>query len=74
MEILARTHRATRPGGAEAVVNEYWQMVDHSPRRNGTDWLPGPKRFALATGEAVHRVDEYTFQVARTGEILRTSP
>jgi hypothetical protein len=74
MEILSRTHRASRPGGTQVVVNEYWQMVDHSPRRNGTDWLPGPKRFALETGEVVRRVDEYTFQVVNTGEILRTSP
>jgi hypothetical protein len=74
MEILARTHRARRAGGAEVVLNEYWQMVDHSPRRNGTDWLPGPKRFALETSEGLRRVDEYTFQIVRTGEILRTSP
>ena len=74
MEILARTHRASRPGGTQVVVNEYWQMVDHSPRRNGTDWLPEPKRFALETGEVLRRVDEYTFQVIRTGEVLRTSP
>lgn len=73
MEILARTHRATRPGGAEVIVHEYWQMVDHSPRRNGTDWLPGRKRFVLATGEDLRRVDEYTFQIVRTGEILRAS-
>ena len=73
MEILTRTHRASRPGGAVVVVNEYWQMVDYSPRRNGTDWLPGPKRFALGTGEVLRRVDEYTFQVVRTGDTLRTS-
>jgi hypothetical protein len=73
MEILARTHRPSRPGGTAVVVHEYWQMVDYSPRRNGTDWLPGPKRFSLETGEDVRRVDEYTFQVVRTGEILRTS-
>ena len=71
MEILTRTHRASRPGGAVVVVNEYWQMVDHSALRNGTDCLPGPKRFALETGEVLRRVDEYTFQVVRTGEILR---
>ena len=54
------------------IVNEYWQMVDHSPLRNGTDWLPGPKRFALENGEVLRRVDEFTFQVVRTGEMLRT--
>lgn len=74
MEILIHTHRARRPGGTEVVVHEYCRMVDHSPRRDGTDWLPGPKRFALATGEALRRIDEYTFQVIDTGEIVRTLP
>ena len=73
MEILARSHPASRRDGSPVQVNEYWQMVDYSPRRNGTDWLPGPKRFALEDGDALRRVDEYTFQVVRTDEILRTS-
>lgn len=71
VEILARTHRATRRGGAEAVIHEYWQMVDHSLLRNGTDWLPGPKRFALSSGASLRRIDEFTFQREDSGEILR---
>lgn len=74
MEILIRTHRASRPGRTEVVVYEFCQMVDHSPRRNGTDWLPGPKRFVLQSGEALRRIDDYTFQIIDTGEIVRTLP
>ena len=74
MEILVRTHRARRPGGTEVVIHEYCRMVDHSPRGNGTDWLPGPKRFAIQTGEPLRRVDESTFQVIATGEIVTTLP
>ena len=60
-------------GDAQRVYEDEATLafLDHSPLRNGTDWIPGPKRFALETGEGLRRVDEYTFQVVRTGEILR---
>jgi hypothetical protein len=69
--VLVRTHRTQRPGGGFAVVNEFWEMVDHSPLRNGIDWLPGGRRYALQSGEPVRAVDEITFQLVATGEILR---
>ena len=59
-----------REHGTAVVVHEYWTMVDHSPLRNGAEWLPGPKRFALVSGEPVRRIDETTFQVLATGLIL----
>ena len=52
----------------------FCQMVDHSPRLNGTDWLPGPKRFALHSGEVLRRIGDYTFQIIDTGEIVRALP
>lgn len=57
----------TRPGvrvEAKALVHKCWKMVDHSPRQDGSDWLPGGKRFALTTGESVRRVDEIAFQIS----------
>ena len=53
------------------LVDEYCEFVDMSPRRSGTDYLPGPKRLALRTGEPVTLLDEITLQNARTGEVLR---
>ena len=72
MELLIRTHQAKRPDGTPILVQEFWTMVDHSALRNGTDWLPGPKRFALSTGGAVRKIDETTFQIAATGQVLTT--
>ena len=71
MEVLVRTHRAARPGGGEVFVHEYSQFVDHSLRRTGADWVPGPKRFQLESGELVRILDEGVFQVVPTGEVLR---
>ena len=74
MEVLIRTHRAARPGGGVILVHEYSQFVDHSLRRTGADWVPGPKHFALDSGEPVRMLDEGIFQVVSTGEVLRLIP
>ena len=71
MNVLVRTLRVRRPNGAEALVDEYCEFVDVSPRQTGAEYLPGPKRFTLRTGEPVSVLDELTFQNVRTGEVLR---
>jgi hypothetical protein len=71
MEVHVRTFRVRRPNGADTLVDEIQEFVDVSPRRNGTDHIPGPKRLALRTGEPIYRVDELTLQNARDGEVLR---
>lgn len=70
MEIRVRSTRARRPGGGEVLVDEYWEMVDHSARYDGSDYLPGSRRLALRTGEPVIRLDEIAFQVVATAEVL----
>ena len=70
IEIRVRTIRARRPGGGEVLVDEYWTMVDHSPRHDGSDYLPGPRGLALRTGSTVQRLDECTFQITSTAEVL----
>lgn len=70
MEVLVRTFRTTTHRGDEVLANEYWEMVDHSPFANGTGWLPGPRRYRLSTGEPLRWIDETTFQVEVTGQIL----
>jgi hypothetical protein len=70
MEVLIRTHDARRRDGSLVKVEEYRLMVDHSLLRNGSDWVPGPKRFVLETGEGLRRIDDATFQGERTGDIL----
>jgi hypothetical protein len=71
MERVVRTFRVKRPAGLEALVDEIHEFVGMSPRRSGVDYLPGPKRRALRTGEPVNLIDELTLQNARTGEILQ---
>ena len=70
MEVLVRTLRAKRPDGGEVMVDEYWDFVDMSPRRSGTDYVPGQKRFMLRSGEPIRELEEETLQNGRTGEIL----
>ena len=70
MEILVRSYRARRPGGTDAAVHEYCEMIDHSLLRNGSDWLPGAKRYALSTGEPLRPIDAGTFQLLATGELV----
>jgi len=70
MEVHVRSFKTRRPGGGLLVVDEFWEMVDHSPLSNGSDYLPGGKRFAVKGGEAVRRVDEAVFQLVSNGEIL----
>lgn len=71
MEVEIRSHHTRRPGGGEVLVHEWWEMVDHSALRTGTDMVPGGRRYALAGNDEVRRLDEVTFQVVATGEILR---
>ena len=70
MEVLVRSYRARRPNGAELLVDEYWDFVDTSPRFTGTSFVPGMKRLALRSGGDVRQLDETTFQLASTGELL----
>ena len=70
MEVLVRSYRARRPNGAEVLVDEYWDFVDTSPRFTGTSYVPGMKRFALRSGGDVRQLDETTFQLASSGELL----
>lgn len=70
MDVLVRTIRARRPNGREVLVDEYWDFVDMSPRRSGTDYVPGQKRFMLRSGEPIRELEEETLQNGRTGEVL----
>ena len=70
MEVLIRSYRARRPNGAELLVDEFWDFVDTSSRFTGTSYVPGMKRLALRSGGDVRQLDETTFQLASTGELL----
>ena len=70
MEVLVRTYRARRPNGAELLIDEYWDFVDTSPLFSGTSYIPGGKRLSARAGGEVRQLDETTFQLVRSAEIL----
>lgn len=70
MEVLVRTYWAKRPSGARLLVDEFWDFVDMSPRFVGTNYVPGMKRFASREGGDVRQIDDDTFQLVSSGEIL----
>ena len=68
-----RTYRTKRPDGAELLVDEFWDFVDTSPRFTGDNYVPGMKRLALRSGGEIRQLDEATFQLVSSGELL-TNP
>lgn len=70
MDVLVRTYRTKRPNGADLLVDEYWDFVDISPRFTGTSYVPGMKRFASREEGDVRQIDDATFQLVSTGDIL----
>ena len=55
-------------GSTVAIVEH--QHVDHRLIRGTQRAYPGARRFALATGEPVRVIDERTYEVVETGELL----
>ena len=70
MEVLVRTYWVKRPGGARLLVDEFWDFVDTSLTFTGTSYVPGMKRLASREGDDVRQIDDVTFQLVSSGEIL----
>lgn len=70
VEVLVRTFWATRPNGSRLLVDEFWDFVDMSPRFTGTNYVPGMRRLASRDGGEVRQIDDDTFQLISSGEIL----
>lgn len=52
----------------ELVISQEMISVKH---QTGSDVLPGMKEVFTSTGLCVNRIDDETFQVVQTGQILR---
>lgn len=70
METVVHQYLAKKPSGKQVVIEEHWEFVDVSLSRTGTEWAPGGKRFTLANGDALRKIDQDVFQIISTGEIL----
>lgn len=71
MEKLVRTIRAQGADGAVVTINEYQEYIDTtSISDTSTQWTPGLKRLQLSNGGAVNFVNETTFEIVATGEVV----
>lgn len=72
MERKVGSFKAQRPNGAVVIIDEYQEFIDATSKDSATrEWMPGLKRLELrGTGGAVNFIDEKTFKVVATGEML----
>jgi hypothetical protein len=69
MEDLIEAIRVRDANCGELILYEYQQFVPHLTAL-GLDRGAGHRRFVLDTGEIVRRVDEDSFVIVATGELL----
>lgn len=73
MERKIGSIRVKTDKGLEVVIDEYQEFIDGRSKEDTREvWLPGLKRLELRDGGAVNFIDENTFQVVSTGQILTT--
>ena len=63
-------HRMQSEDGRSFVVDEYQEYID-AGSKDGDDWIPGMKFLELGDGSKVNYIDENTFEIVRSGIILR---
>lgn len=72
MESKVRTIKAQKPNGAVMEIDEWQEFVEVTSKDSPTrEYIPGLKRYTLRLGGgAVNFVDDKTFKVVSTGEVL----
>ena len=63
--------RALKDDGGIITVFEFQQQVSSRPLDGPARTLPGMKVLTLPDGSPVNFVDEHTFKIVQTGEIVR---
>lgn len=73
MERKIRSFRAMRPNKEIVLVDEYQEFIEtgdlSTPHKA---WMPGLKRFELQDGGMVNYVDETTYKIVSSGELIST--
>ena len=62
---------AKSDSGRTHTIVIYQEWIDASTMDDPGAKIPGMKRLATSSGEAVNRIDEKTFQIVATGETVR---
>lgn len=70
MERLIARHQMQSDDGTRYEVLEYQEFLD-AGTKDGPDWVPGLKRLVLANGRHLNHIDDDTFQIVVTGQIVR---
>ena len=70
-EILSQKIKSRSDDGKEITIFEYTTSVLHQALSGRSPRLKGSRRYALDDGASVNCIDENTFQVVQTDQILR---
>lgn len=73
MERKVRTMEALRPDGSAVKIFAYRQFFDIETNDFGRERVLGSLQLRLADGTAVRRVDNRTFEITDTAEVLKAS-
>lgn len=71
MEKVIATHRMKADDGTIYEVDEIQEYVSSRPLSGGASWIPGMIRLEMSDGSHVNHIDDDTFEIVATGEIVR---
>ena len=71
MDKVIATHRMKADDGTIYEVDEIQEYISSRPHSGGERWIPSLKRLELTDGSHVNHIDDDTFEIVSTGEIIR---
>lgn len=71
MEKEIRRFIAETDDGEKFTIIEYQNFTTHRPINGPSQTIPGLKRLTLLDGSHVNMIDEETFQIVQTDQIIR---
>lgn len=70
-ERLAETYQARSDSGEEHIIYVYERIRTVRLLRGGESKVPLARRLALKNGAEVNAIDDHTFEIVHSGEIIR---
>jgi len=71
MEKVIATHRMKADDGTVYEVDEIQEFTGSSSLSGGRKWIPTLTRLELPDGSHANHIDDDTFEIVATGEIIR---
>jgi hypothetical protein len=69
--VETRRFRARKDDGEVVTVIEFQEQISFRPLNGPPSSLPGAKVLTLPDGSHVNFIDENTFKIVQTGEVVR---